>query len=226
MVGAPNPNKMPWRATSPTPLKKSCKWKEHIPAQPGKQARPAPAHRYIIFTSGWGRRGNVLIRGEDKQSTTSITEWGRYKGRVAVEGYIPSSHNHGNRQDRLIEPVVQTSRLAQETSMAAKWRRAGNSATLTKLQRSVRKEDSTQSQGITGDPAGFRALGQLAEPLLQRLKSVTSYPILWSVRGMRSLVIQETNHTQHRDRVTAPRPPWPFEPPVRASGPKKESEPT
>ena len=64
MVGAPNPNKMPWRATSPTPLEKSCKWKEHIPAQPVTQARPAPAHRYNIFTSGWRRRGNVRIRGK------------------------------------------------------------------------------------------------------------------------------------------------------------------
>ena len=117
MVVVPKPSGEPRRTVDLSPLNKFCKRETHVTVPPFRQARLVPANTWKTVTDAWSGYHSALIREEDKHYTTFITEWGRYRYRVAPQGYVSSNDGYSKRYDRIIESVERKTKVTDDTVM-------------------------------------------------------------------------------------------------------------
>ena len=117
MVVVAKPNGEPRRTVDLSPLNKFCKRETHVTVPPFRQARLVPAMTWKTVTDAWSGYHSALIREEDRHYTTFITDWGRYKYRVAPQGYVSSNDGYCKRYDKIIEPVERKAKVTDDTIM-------------------------------------------------------------------------------------------------------------
>ena len=135
-----------------------------------------------------------MIREEDRHYTTFITEWGRYRYRVAPQGYVSSNDGYLKRYDRIIESVEQKTKVTDDTVMwdvdqelEAHWWRVFDYLALVGKHGIVLNGDKFQFCEKVVDFAGFRILEQKVEPLPKYLESISTFPT--SKKYQRYLVV-------------------------------------
>ena len=117
MVVVPKPNGEPYRTVDLSPLNKFCKRETHVTVPPFRQARLVPAHTWKTVTDAWSEYHSALIHEEDRHYTIFITEWGRYRYRVAPQGYVSSNDGYSKRYNRIIESVERKTKVMDDTVM-------------------------------------------------------------------------------------------------------------
>ena len=183
---------------------------------PFRQARLVPAHTWKTVTDAWSGYHSALIREEDRHYTTFITEWGRYRYRVAPQGYVSSNDGYSKRYDRIIESVERKTKVTDDTVMwdsdeelENHWWRVFDYLALVGKYGIVLNGDKFQFCEKVVDFAGFRISDQKVEPLPKYLESIETFPTPKNISDVRSwfgLVNQVAHYAQLREMVAPLKP--------------------
>ena len=106
MIVCAKKNGEPRRTVDFQALNKHAKRETHHTQSPFHQARSVPAKRKKSVLDAWNGYHSVSLHADDRHYTTFITPWGRYRYRVAPQGYIASGDGYTRRYDLIIADSV------------------------------------------------------------------------------------------------------------------------
>ena len=214
MVVVAKPNGEPRRTVDLSPLNSHCKRETHVTVPPFRQARLIPANTWKTVTDAWNGFHSALIREEDKHYTTFITDWGRYRYRVAPQGYVSSTDGYCKRYDQVIEPVARKAKVTDDTALwdsglEEHWWRIIDYLELVGKNGIVLNGEKFQFCEKTVDFAGFRVSSEKVEPLPKYLKAIETFPTPRNISDVRSwfgLVNQVAHYAQLKELVMPLKP--------------------
>ena len=214
MVVVAKHNGEPRRTVDLSPLNKYCKRETHVTVPPFRQARLIPANTWKTVTDAWSGYHSALIREEDRHLTTFITEWGRYRYRVAPQGYVSSNDGYSKRYDEIIEPVLRKAKVTDDTVMWDRdleehWWRVIDFLEIVGRNGIILNGDKFQFCDRTVDFAGFRVSDDKVEPLPKYLQAIKTFPTPKNISDVRSwygLVNQVAHYAQLRELVAPLKP--------------------
>ena len=111
----PKPDGSPRRTVDMRSLNKNCKRESQHVVPPFKQARSVPHHTWKTVTDAWNGYHSIPLAEEDRHLTTFITEWGRYRYRVAPQGYVASGDAYNLRYDEIISDVKRKTKCVDDS---------------------------------------------------------------------------------------------------------------
>ena len=206
MVVVSKPNGEPRRTVDLSPLNSHCKRETHVTVPPFRQARLIPANTWKTVTDAWNGFHSALIREEDKHYTSFITDWGRYRYRVAPQGYVSSTDGYCKRYDQVIESVARKAKVTDDTALwdtglEEHWWRIIDYLELVGKNGIVLNGEKFQFCEKTVDFAGFRVSSEKVEPLPKYLQAIETFPTPRNISDVRSwfgLVNQVAHYAQLR----------------------------
>ena len=101
MVVCAKKNGMPRRTVDFQPLNTHATRETHHTMSPFHQARLIPGNTKKTVLDAWNGYHSVPLHEDDRHFTTFITPWGRYRYRVAPQGYIASGDCYTRRYDEV-----------------------------------------------------------------------------------------------------------------------------
>ena len=117
MAITPKSDGSPRRTVDLSPLNAFCVRETHHVQPPFKQAKKIPPNTWKSVTDAWNGFHSVPIRPEDRQYTTIITPWGRYRYRVAPQGFLASGDRYTRRFVEIIADVQRKTKCVDDTLM-------------------------------------------------------------------------------------------------------------
>ena len=96
--------------------KHSVRQTHHVPS-PFHSADWVPQHTKKIVTDTWNGYHSVPICEEDRHITTFITPWGRYRYKVAPQGFEASGDAYNQRFDAIISDFKNKVKCVDDTCM-------------------------------------------------------------------------------------------------------------
>ena len=115
MVIARKSDGSPRRTVDLSPLNAHCQRETHYVKPPFQQAKEVPSNTWKSVTDAWNGFHSVPLRPEDQHFTTFITPWGRYRYKVAPQGFLASGDGYARRYDELIADVQRKSKCVDDT---------------------------------------------------------------------------------------------------------------
>ena len=88
----------------------------HHTQSPFHQARSVPAGMKITVFDAWN---GVALHPDDRHLTTFITSWGRYRYRVAPQGYVASGDGYSRRFDEISSDFPDKTKCIDDTLLWA-----------------------------------------------------------------------------------------------------------
>ena len=162
----------------------------HTPT-PFKLAEQIPQGTKKTVTDAWNGYHSVPLCEEDKHLTTFITPWGRYRYRVAPQGFIASGDGYTQRFDSIIANFENKVKCVDDTCM---WARTTEEAFL----QTCRWLDLCARHGITLNPrkfqfaldtvdfAGLTVTADSIKPQQKFLDSILKFPTPKDISGARA----------------------------------------
>ena len=117
MVLACKTDGTPRRTVDLSPLNAHCLRETHYINPPFQQAKTVPPKTWKSVTDAWNGFHSVPIRPEDRHFTTFITPWGRYRYRMAPQGFLPSGDGYARRFDEIIADTERKTKCVDDTLM-------------------------------------------------------------------------------------------------------------
>ena len=117
MVITPKADGSPRRTVDLFPLNTFCLRETHHVQPPFKQAKKVPSNSWKSVTDAWNGFHSVPVRSEDCHYTTLITPWGRYRYRVAPQGFLANGDAYSRRFDEIITDVERKTKCVDDTLM-------------------------------------------------------------------------------------------------------------
>lgn len=102
MVITAKKNGKPRRTVDLQALNKHAKRETHHTSSPFQQARSVPSNTKKTICDAWNGYHSIPLHPEDRHLTTFLTPWGRYRYRVAPQGYIASGDGYTRRYDEVL----------------------------------------------------------------------------------------------------------------------------
>ena len=173
---------------------------------PYKQARMIPADVWKTKTDAWNGYHSCPLDERDREYTTFITEWGRFRYRSAPQGFLASGDGYNQRYEQLIEDMDRRTRCVDDLclwdgDLAAHWWRV------------IRYMDRIANNGIILSPAkfefcareiefaGFVVTDTEVKPLPKYLNAIMSFPRPINISDVRSW-FGLVNQVSHYARLT------------------------
>ena len=217
LVVTAEPNGEPQGATDPYYRNRLDRAKTHTAVPPFIQAWRVQAQTWKTVTETWSH--SAPIREEDKDLTTFVTEWGRYRYRSIPNGHVPGNKGHAKRHDRIVESVERQTRVANEViiwdadhDLETHWRRTYDYLALMGSHGVILDGDRFQFCGKTVDFAGFKVSEQEVTPMQRFLEPISALPPPRSASEARlwhDLVTRTTHHAQAQGKARPPKAPSP-----------------
>ena len=129
MVCTPKHNGSPRRTVDYTAVNLHCPRQTHHTPSPWHLAAGVPSSAYKTVLDNWNGYHSVsLATEEDRNLTTFITPWGRFRYKVAPEGFLSSGDAFTQRMDGIYEGTERMKRcvddsLLYDTSIRAQFER-------------------------------------------------------------------------------------------------------
>ena len=166
------------------------------------------------MTDAWSGYHSALIEEEDRHLTSFITEWGRYRYRVAPQGYVSSNDGYAKRFDKIIEKFVRKTKVTDDTAiwdeeLKEHWWRMIDYLELVGKHGIILNSEKFQFCQRSVDFAGFRVSENKVEPLPKYLNAIRTFPTLEKLQDIRSwfgLVNQVANYNKLTDIMAPFRP--------------------
>jgi len=117
MVIARKSDGTPRRTVDLSPLNIHCLRETHHIRPPFQQAKSVPPNTWKSVTDAWNGFHSVPIHPDDRHYTTFITPWGRYRYKVAPQGFIASGDGYARRFDEIIADIERKSKCVDDTIM-------------------------------------------------------------------------------------------------------------
>ena len=164
------PNGEPRRTVDYRPLNKHClRETEHV-ISPFKQARLIPARVFKTKTDAWNGYHSCPLAEEDKDKTIFITDRGRYRYKVAPQGFVASGDAYNQRYGRLLDRMVRKTRCVDDVAiwdedMEEHWWRVIKYLDLVANNGIILSPNKFQFCAHEIDFAGFRVTDEEVKPL-------------------------------------------------------------
>ena len=110
----------PRRTVDLQPLNKQSVRQTHHTSTPFKLAEQIPQGTKKTVTDAWNGYHSVPLCEEDRHLTTFITPWGRYRYKVAPQGFLASGDGYTQRFDSIISNFENKVKCVDDTCMWAK----------------------------------------------------------------------------------------------------------
>lgn len=105
MVVCPKKSGSPRRTVDFQALNRHAVRETHHTQSPFHQARAVPPHTRKTVFDAWNGYHSVPLHEDDRHLTTFITPWGRFRYRVAPQGYIASGDGYSRRFDEIVSDI-------------------------------------------------------------------------------------------------------------------------
>ena len=115
MVVCPKKSGKPRRTVDLQNLNRHAVRETHHTQSPFHQARAVPPNTYKSVFDAWNGFHSIPIAEEDRHLTTFITPWGRYRYRVAPQGYISSGDGYSRRFDEIVASIPRKTKCVDDT---------------------------------------------------------------------------------------------------------------
>jgi len=163
----------------------------HHTQSPFHQASSVPHNTKKTVCDAWNGYHSIPIREDDRDLTTFITPWGRYRYRTAPQGYLAAGDAYTRRYDEIISEIPNKAKVVDDTIL---W--GSNMAESFFL--TCKFLDKCGSNGIILNPkkftfgrdevdfAGFTITRDSVKPCSKYLESILSFPEPTDITGIRS----------------------------------------
>ena len=206
MVITPKSDGSPRRTVDLSPLNCFCLRETHHVQPPFKQAKKVPSNSWKSVTDAWNGFHSVPIRAEHRHYTTFITPWGRYRYRVAPQGFLASGDAYSRRFDEIISDVERKTKCVDDTLMwddnlTEHWWRVIDFLILLGNNGVILNQDKFQFAQRTVDFAGFQITEKSIKPSHKFISAISEFPTpskLTDVRSWFGLV----NQVAHYDKLS------------------------
>ena len=109
----------PRRTVDLQPLNKQSVRQTHHVSAPFRLAEQIPQNKKKTVTDAWNGYHSIPICEEDRHLTTFITPWGRYRYKVAPQGFLASGDGYTQRFDSIISDFPNKVKCVDDTCMWA-----------------------------------------------------------------------------------------------------------
>jgi len=205
MVLARKADGSPRRTVNLSPLNAHCLRETHHIKPPFQQAKAVPPDTWKSVTDAWNGFHSVPICPEDRHYTTFITPWGRYRYRVAPQGFLASGDGYARRFDELIADVERKSKCVDDTIMwdnelEGHWWRVIDFLSLVGQGGVILNQKKFQFCQKTVDFAGFRITASEIKPLEKFIRAIKEFPTPKKLTDIRSWfgLINQVGHYEPR----------------------------
>lgn len=170
--------------------KESVRQTHHVPT-PFKLAEAVPQNTIKTVTDAWNGYHSVPLCKEDRHFTTFITPWGRYRYRVAPQGFIASGDGYNQRFDSIIAEFPNKVKCVDDTCM---WASSIEEA----FHQTCKWLDLCGRNGITLNPKKFQFAEETVDfagltitptsikPCAKFLNSIAEFPTPKDISGARA----------------------------------------
>ena len=191
MVTVAKKDGTPRRTVDLQPLNAASVRQTHHTPSPFNQATSIPPHKKKTVCDAWNGYHSVAICEEDRDKTTFITPWGRYRYRTAPQGYLTAGDAYTRRFDEIITDIPNKTKCVDDTVL---W--ADNIHDIFFL--TCKFLTRCGENGITLNPkkfqfgrdnvefAGFEITSDNIKPCSRFLEAVKHFPTPVDITGIRS----------------------------------------
>ena len=205
------PDGSPRRVVDFQSLNKHCLRDTHHTVPPFQQARTIPHSTYRSVTDAWNGYHSVPVREEDRHLLTFITEFGRYRYRVAPQGYLASGDGYTHRYDKIITDVPRKTKCVDDTALwdeavEPHWWRMIDFLDLMAREGIVLNANKFQFCQKTIDFAGFQITQNEVKPLPKYLDSIQLFSRPKSITDIRAWfgLINQVSHYSKLSSIMKP----------------------
>ena len=191
MVTVPKKSGKPRRTVDLQPLNKYAIRETHHTETPFHQARSVPRNTYKTVTDAWNGYHSIPLHQDDRHFTTFITPKGRFRYKVAPQGYVSSGDGYTRRFDEIVTDVPQKTKCVDDTLL---WEYSLEEA----FWQTVKWLDLCGRNGIILNPvkfvfasktvefAGFQITATSVKPSLRCLEAIENFPTPKNITDVRS----------------------------------------
>ena len=191
MVVTAKSNGTPRRTIDLQPQNKHSARQTHHSAAPFRLAEQIPSNVKKTITDAWNGYHSIPLHEEDRHITTFLTPWGRYRYKVAPQGFIASGDAYTQRFDSLIVDFKDKVKCIDDTCMWAPTIKDAFFQTCEWL-------DLCGNNGITLNPskfqfaqdsvefAGLTITNESIKPCKKFLDSIQNFPAPKDITGARA----------------------------------------
>ena len=170
--------------------KQSVRQTHHVPT-PFRLAEQIPQRTKKTVTDAWNGYHSVPLSEEDRHVTTFITPWGRYRYKVAPQGFLASGDGYTQRFDAIIADFPNQVKCVDDTCM---WAHSVQEAFF----QTCKWLDLCARNGITLNPkkfqfaldtvefAGLTVTSENIKPSQKFLNSILKFPTPKDISGARA----------------------------------------
>ena len=119
MVICAQKNGKPRRTVDMQSLNANATRETHHTQSPFHQARSVPAGMKKTVFDAWNGYHSIALHPDDRHLTTFITPWGRYRYRVAPQGYVASGNGYSRRFDEIASDFPDKTECIDDTLLWA-----------------------------------------------------------------------------------------------------------
>ena len=163
----------------------------HHTQSPFHQARCVPPGKRKTVFDAWNGYHSVPLHEDDRHLTTFITPWGRYRYRVAPQGYAASGDGYSRRYDEIVSDIPNKTKCIDDTLL---W----SDSIEDSFHQAVHWLDTCGRNGITLNPdkfvfgskevefAGFTITEDSVRPCARYLQAIRDFPRPQNITDARS----------------------------------------
>ena len=185
-------NGKPRRTIDLSPLNQYCLRETHHVKPPFQQAKAVPLNTWKSVTDAWNGYHSVPIHPNDRHLTTFITPWGRFRYKVAPQGFLASGDRY-TRFDEVIADVPRKTKcvddtLLWDTELETHWWRMIDFLETLGNNGVVLNSDESKFQFAQKEVefAGFHITDNGIQPLKKFLKAICDFPTPTRITEIRS----------------------------------------
>ena len=211
MVLARKADGTPRRTVDLSPLNTHCLREVHHVKSPFHQAKTVPPNTWKSVTDAWNGFHSVPIRPEDRHFTTFITPWGRYRYRMAPQGFLASGDGYARRFDEIIVDVERKTKCVDDTLMwdsdlEKHWWRMLDFLELLGNNGIILNKKKFQFSRKVVDFAGFTITNNEIKPLRKFLSAIEEFPTPSKITDVRSWfgLVNQVSHYDQLSKVMSP----------------------
>ena len=115
MVICPKANGSPRRTVDLQALNKVAVRQTHLAEPPFQQALAVPKQKTKTIVDAWQGYHSVPLTEEDRQFTTFLTPWGKYRYKTCPQGFIASGDAYNARYDQIIAEFKDKTKYIDDT---------------------------------------------------------------------------------------------------------------
>ncbi|XP_066936345.1 uncharacterized protein [Clytia hemisphaerica] len=208
MVLTRKPEGSPRRTVDLSPLNPHCLRETHHVKSPFHQAKSVPPNTWKTVIDAWNGFHSVPITPEGRHYTTFITPWGRYRYKVAPQGFLASGDGYSRRYDEIIADVERKTKVVDDTLMwdsenalADHWWRVIDFLDLIGHNGIIANIEKFQFANKTADFAGFTISEKRVKPLQKFINAIDDFPTPSKITDVRSW-FGLVNQVSHYDKLS------------------------